>query len=177
MPPLEALGKNPFLFSSSQHPLVCDHIILIFKAVIFKLFCYVLSYLSVCVCKISLCFPFMRMHDIAFRAHLNNPQCSHICKALFSKYGNMYGFQGLGFRLSIFWGEVLVVLLCCFFQLPTQMEGETDKSASRTLPAFRFCNSKSMAFGNLLSPLSPLVFLQSELNTGMQANKIVLKIK
>ena len=48
--PLEALEKNPFFSSCSQHPLACDHIILIFKAGVFKsIFALFSHYLFVCV--------------------------------------------------------------------------------------------------------------------------------
>ena len=47
-----------------QHSLACGHITPIFKASILKF---------LCICKISLCLPLIRVYVIAFRAHPDNP--------------------------------------------------------------------------------------------------------
>lgn len=75
MLPLEALEKNAFFSSCSQHPLACDHIILIFKAGVFKSFLlsFLITFSCVYVCEISLCLHFKKVPEMALRAHLDIP--------------------------------------------------------------------------------------------------------
>ena len=71
--PSEDCSLLPPASSVCRHPLARGCITLIFKASIFRFLCFHLYIIqsSVCVCLISLCLTFIRVHVITWRVHLN----------------------------------------------------------------------------------------------------------